>query len=120
MKIIERKTITQTIEKELPFDINIFKEDIDDCDWFDPNDPNEWEWFVNDWVNDWCSNEYSKEEIEEHKDEIIKLMQDKRKKGIQSEMDYHLDYPLSNVRGCEYKITEEEIHNYITNWFKEN
>lgn len=120
MKIIERKTITQTIEKELPFDINILKKDLEDYDWFDLNDPDEWDLFINDYVNDWCSNEYSKEELEEHKDEIIKLMQDRRKDEIKSEMDCYLKYDLCKIIDLKYKITEKEVHNYITNWFKEN
>lgn len=113
------KTITTT--EEVPFNWDELKKDLLMTDWFNPNNSDDWAWFIEDHLTGYL--EYSDEdikEVEKHKDEITEIMSEKRKREIPDELYWCIGRNLGDLVEGEYKITEQEIHDYITNWFKEN
>lgn len=112
MKIV--KITKQEIIEEVPFDWKELKKDLEDADWFDPEDPDGWNKMI-----DWLENKYTDEELDEHRDKIIQYMKDRRKDELDDEL-YWILRGISDIPDSIYNITEEDVHNYITNWFKEN
>lgn len=112
MKITTYKT--QTIEKEIPFDINELIKDLQNYDYFDPTNPDDWNYYINEIFDI----KYSQKELKDHKDVIIKFMQERRKNELESELDYYLEDSLCKLKyDCNLRVTEEEIHKYISDWF---
>ena len=115
--------IVKTFIEEVPFNWDNLKCHLAKIDWFDPNDSDDWDWFINDYLPD--DLEYSEEDIKEtekYKDEIIELMHKRRKREVIDDLYYYIGTNLENFvkLNNDYKVTEEEIHNYITEWFEEN
>ncbi len=115
MKIFKIKHI----EEEVPFDINELKKDLENYDWFDPTNDDDWNYHMDE---EFMNGKYSLKELDEHRDEITKFMQERRKKELNNEIYYYLNNELEKliIYDNNYKVTEEEIHNYITEWFEEN
>lgn len=114
--------VTKTITEEVPFNWDDFKYHLSQTDWFDPKDHNEWTEFIKDHCEDYL--EYSEEdikEVEKHRIDIADIMQKRREREVPDELYYYIGRALEDLveNDNEYKITEEEIHDYITNWFKE-
>ena len=111
MKVI--KTMTQEVIEEVPFDWKELQKDLDGYNWFNPEDPDEWDDLVG-----YLEDKYTYEEFDQHRDEIIQFMKDRRKNELPRELDWYLSRAMDDITESDYKITEKEIHNWITNYFK--
>lgn len=102
------KIITQKIE-EIPFDWNYLKSEyLYNLDYFDPNDSNDWDWFV-----DYVSSAFSEDELLSVKDKIIEFEKQVLIDQNNDDLDYYIGDAISKLKINNDIITKQDIIDYI-------